>query len=356
MVLDREATRPGAGRVLNRVGVVLVALIAGALLPAAVIYTVGSRDTLPVSCRVGKPTPPSFDGTLVYARHSELWLAERDVNRSRKLVDLNPAPPPSPTPSAGASAAPGTPSPSISAATGAPGASPSPSPAAPVTEIVAAAISPDHHAVAFMVADPPGAPGTYSMRLVDPLNPGTPAGEAWKGPMVANGASVEVVALPEGRFLFKVPGKFDPPETSTRGVGVINPAAPDKLTQQATEGQFLSRFHSDWPETRGYRVPSQAPQLDDRVDGAGDVTAGRSTRQVATPLVRRTLQQLVLGKQGQADTRVLCGGADQFVPAAFSPDSHTLALTLGGSAYLLDVGGDHGATELFSGRVLDWRP
>ncbi|MEA2647090.1 MAG: hypothetical protein QOE92_2173, partial [Chloroflexota bacterium] len=101
MVLDQEASRPGAGRVVNRVGVVLVALIAGALLPATLIYAAGARDPLPPSCRAGQPTGTTFDGTIVYTRPGELWLAERDVGRSRKLVDLNPAPPPSPSPAPG---------------------------------------------------------------------------------------------------------------------------------------------------------------------------------------------------------------------------------------------------------------
>jgi hypothetical protein len=166
----------------------------------------------------------------------------------------------------------------------------------------------------------------------------------------------EVVPLAEGRFLFKVPGRFEPPDTSTRGVGVIDPAAATKLVRSATENQFLNQFHSEWPETKDLRLPSALPAADGRVDGPGEVVAARSRREVDTPLVRRTLLQLVIGKQGENGTRVLCGGGDDFIPAAFSPDGHVLGLTLGTASYILDVSGDRGATELFQGRILDWRP
>lgn len=335
-VLDRDAATAGGGRLTNRVGLFLIAMILGALVPVGVVMLVGSRDPAPPSCRSGKATAPATEGTIIYADQATLSLVEGDLNHSRSLVDYRPRPAPTPSPGQ---------------------AAPSPSaPGQPQPRFLAATISSDHHTLAFMVADPPDAPGKLSLRVMDPLEPIANANEVWAGPNNATSGRTEITFLPQGRILFFVPQRFDPPETSARLVGVISGPPGSKVVQSGPEAQFQAQLHTNWPETRDYQLPPRDPRVDSRVIGPGDRVAGRVNRDFPTPLVSRTVHQVVTGKLGQPASTVVCGTVDDLTPVAFSPDGRTLALADATESYLLDPSGGHAAVLLLKGRLLDWRP
>jgi hypothetical protein len=65
---------------------------------------------------------------------------------------------------------------------------------------------------------------------------------------------------------------------------------------------------------------------------------------------------VVTGRLGQGGTTTVCGVTDDLAPAALSPDGKALALSGGGSSYVLDPSGGHATVFLLHGRVLDWRP
>jgi hypothetical protein len=236
----------------------------------------------------------------------------------------------------------------------APAASPSPTVS---PEILAAAISSDHHAVVFIVSDAPDAKRRYSLRLLDPLEtPAMTPSEAWSGDRVGDPRNTRITVLPQGGMLFQVPAHLDPPETSDRLVGVISPKANPKLVQYTPENAFLGRAHSTWPETKDYKLPKYEPHLDDRIEGPDNVVAGRRDRELHTPLTTRLVHQVMTGRQGDSSLTAVCAARDDLAPAAFSPDGRTLALSGGGSSYLLDLSGGHAVVFLLYGRVLDWRP
>ena len=136
---------------------------------------------------------------------------------------------------------------------------------------------------------------------------------------------------------------------------MVVPSANPKLAQSAPEQQFRASLHATWPETMDYQLPDERPQLQDRVLGPGAVVAGRLDRQFKSPLVDRTVHEIVTGRLGQPATTTLCAVLDQLRPAAFSPDGNTLALEDGTTSYLLDPSGGHATVFLLHGRVLDWR-
>jgi hypothetical protein len=166
----------------------------------------------------------------------------------------------------------------------------------------------------------------------------------------------EITFLPQGRILFFVPQRYDPPETSTRLAGVISAPPTARVVQTAPEGLFQAQLHSNWPETRDYQLPAREPRLESRVIGPGERVAGRLDRDFSTPLVNRAVHQVVTGKLGQPATTVVCGTVDDLAPVAYSPDGRTLALADGTSSYLLDPSGGHAVVLLLKGRLLDWRP
>jgi hypothetical protein len=372
-VLDRDAASGRSGGLTLRIGLVLAAIIVGALVPVGVSALVGARDPLPPSCHSGPPSAAPKPAELLFADQSALSLVEGDLAQPRKLVDYSPAggasaspgatlspgaspaaPAPASPPAAPASAAPA--SPSVPTASGSSGASPSAGAEVPAAQFTAATISADHKLVAFLVVDPPGAPGLVSLRLVDLSQPPPYApAEAWNGPKVPGGGRSEIVMLPNGAILFRVPQRFDAPERSTRLVGVTLAGAPPKVVQLSPEEQFTASLHATWPETKDYQLPDQRPGIQDRVLGPGDRVAGRLDRRFTSPLADRMVHQVVAGKIGQDSTRVLCGALDDLLPAAISPDGKTVALTDGTNSHALDMGGGHSTVFLLRGRVLDWR-
>ena len=136
---------------------------------------------------------------------------------------------------------------------------------------------------------------------------------------------------------------------------MVAPTAGARLAQSAPEQQFRESLHATWSETKDYQLPNDLPALQDRVLGPGDLVAGRLDRQFKSPLVDRTVHQIVTGRLGQPATSTLCAVLDQLAPAAFSPDGRSLALEDGTTSYLLDSSGGHAAVFLLRGRVLDWR-
>jgi hypothetical protein len=337
----------------NRIGLVLVAIVAGSLVPVGAAAYLATRDPLPSSCRSGQPTASTKAGTMVLADGPSLSLVQGDTANPTKVIDYaaanastlaakSPAPSPSP------------------AAAPPPSPSPSPSPSATsrgvAAQFLAAAISSDHRTLATVVSDPPDSPGKLSVRVIDPtLPPPTAPHEAWSGPKAGASGRSEIRFLPNGDILFFVPQRFDPPEKATRLVGVIALSTTPKLAQSAPEDLFVTSLHSAWPETADYKLPDDRPQLQDRVLGPGDQVAGRLDHRFRSPLVDRTVHEVTTGHLGQGGTKAVCAVLDDLTPTAFSPDGRTLAVADGSSSYLLDPAGGHGVVFLLRGRVLDWR-
>jgi hypothetical protein len=357
-----------SGRVVsNYVGLIVLALLAGLLVPLAVAAYVAVRDPLPPSCHTGLASSTSLDGAITWTNGPTLWYADGDLGRARRLVSYAPArsqlpasPGASPSPSGAAptSPSPVPPSPALSPSAGAP-ASPgaSPSPAIPATNIEAAAITPDHALVAFLVSNPPDNPGYISLRTISPQAPPRTApavgySTAWHPEL---GQRSEVLAIAPNRILFMIPARYDPPETSQRVVGVVEVTDSPKLVEGASENDFVTKQHSLWPETKDYKLPPPLPGLRYRVIGPEGAAAGEDDLVIRTPLTRRTLHAIRVGRGGSAATTVVCATADTVTPAALSPDERRLALVAGDSSYILDLGGGRGLAFLTAGRVLDWR-
>jgi hypothetical protein len=351
----------------SEVGLIVLALLAGLLVPLITVIYVASRDQLPRSCRAGVSTSTQTDGAITWSSGSVLWFADGDLSRARRLVDYSPVrqalrrgPIPSGSPSS--SSAP-SPSAAVSpSAAPSPGGSPAPSasPAPPAPRLPAfeaAAISVDRRLVAFLVSNPPGQPGMVSLRLISPLDPpGTAAAEAWSGPWLGGTRErTEVTLLPEGHVLFLIPGRFDPPETSTRLVGVAASGSKPQLVESASERDFIRAAHLAWAETKSYRLAPAEPKLEGRVMAPNGTAAGVLTRWLRTPLARRSLHQVAVGQAGHSGTHVVCATAEPLAPAALSPDGLTLAVVTGGSTELLDLGDGRSLAPFVRGRVLDWR-
>jgi hypothetical protein len=218
-------------------------------------------------------------------------------------------------------------------------------------------ISGDRRLLAFLVSDPPGAPGKISLRLISPLDPpGTPAVEAWNGPWLGGTRDrADVTLLPDGHILFLVPAHFDPPDKSTRVVGVAEAGGQPRLLESASERDFIQKTRAAWTETKSYQPPPAEPKLEGRVIGPNGTAAGILARELRTPLLRRTLHQVAVGRADRPDTRVVCASAETLAPAALSPDGVTLAVFFAGKSELLDLGDSRSLAPFVSGRVLDWR-
>jgi hypothetical protein len=353
MAMRRESGGgpPPAGR---RVLPLLLALIAGALLPwgALAIY-VSARDPLPPSCQAGLDTTPPPQGTFVYSVGPALWLARADLTQRRKLVDYGPSP------AAPAPASPGPASPPASPPAASPEATPSasPAPGRRQASILAAALSPDHTTLAFLVLDPPDSPpGHLGLRLlaIDAPDAKGPV-EGWSGDAyVPSGGRPEVSWIGNGAFvLLKVGYRVPAVDLPTRLVVVVAPGQPPALKESGPEPVFVASLHSVWPETRDLLLPADQPRLDNRIDGAGMVI-GLRPRQVSTPLLHRTQADLVTGRAGSPATGTRCTDAGGFLPVAVSPDGRMVALTRAGNSYLLDLSPGHGAVQVLSGNVLFW--
>lgn len=359
--MRRRVLSESSGRgASSYVGLIVLALLAGLVVPLAVSAYVASREALPPSCHSGLATSTSLDGVVSWANGPTLWFADGDFGRSRRLVNYAPAPPkpqasPSPSPSSSPAAEPSPPT----SPTGSPSAGPSasPSPAIPATTIEAAAITPDHALVAFLVANPPDHPGIINLLISSPQSPPgtTPVlaySNAWHPELRER---TEVSILAQNRILFKIPAHYDPPETSRRVIGVVESGETPKVVEAATENDFLTTYHSQWPETKDYKLPPQLPALRDRVIGPDGTAAGHDDLVVRTPLLQRTLQAVRVGRAGSAATTVVCATSDTLNSVALSPDEHRLALAVGDSSYVLDLGGGRGLAFFCTGRVLDWR-
>src|SRR5438445_6483102 len=139
--------RPGGSRAHDpRAGLLLLALIAGALLNWGVVAGVlGARDRLPPACEGGPASPVPAGDNLVYAQDAALLFSRGNLARTRMVADYrrqpvratagaSPSPMPASTPVRGTPPAPAAPSASILA---------SPTPAPPEATFVAAALAPD---------------------------------------------------------------------------------------------------------------------------------------------------------------------------------------------------------------------
>ncbi len=77
---------------------------------------------------------------------------------------------------------------------------------------------------------------------------------------------------------------------------------------------------------------------------------------IRTPLARRTLREVAVGRSGSPDTRLVCASGQRLDTVAFSPDGLTLAVVAGGETELLDlVDPGRALAPLVRGRVLDWQ-
>jgi hypothetical protein len=330
-----------------------MALLAGLVVPLAVAAYVNSRDPLPPSCHAGRATSTTLDGAVSWANGPTLWFADGDFGRSRRLVNYAPA---RPQASPGASPSP-TPSAAQSPATSPTGASASPSPATPATTIEAAAITPDHSLVAFLVANPPEHLGNIYLMLISPqAPPGTAPTVAYSSawhPELRQHSEVSILA--QNRVLITIPAHYDPPETSQRLVAVVETGDTPKVVETASENDFLTKQHSVWPETKDYKLPPDLPRLRDRVIGPDGVAAGQDDLVIRTPLLERRLRAVRVGRAGRATTTVVCATSGDLTPVVLSPDEQRLALVAGDNSYVLDLVGGRGLAFLCAGRVLDWR-
>jgi hypothetical protein len=356
-VPGRETKGFGGSGVSSQVGLIVIALLLGLVVPLGVVAYLAAKDPVPRSCSTGVATSTHFEGAVAWSTPGVLWFADGDLSRARRLVDyapVRPATPASPSPTASA-----TPAPSVAASVS-PGASTGPSPSAsptpwPVFE--AAAVSADRHMVAFVVSNPPDEPGMISLRVISPLDPpGTTPQEPGSWPWVRDGGvRRDVSILPDGHMLFTVAHKWDPPETDPVLVGVAEASSTVKLDEADPQHKFLQTDHSVWPELKGYKLPPALPKLESWVIAPGGRVAGSLTHFVKTLLVDRALHEIVDGRAGSPDTSVVCAGGDPLETVAFAPDGHTVAVVAGGNTGLLDLNGGHALATLLRGRVLAWR-
>jgi hypothetical protein len=351
--------------VSSQVGLIVIALLLGLVVPLGAVAYLAARDPLPRSCSTGVATSTRFRGAMVWSTPGVLWIADGDLSRARRLVDyapLRPATPESPGPAASAAPTPAastTPT-AAAAVSPTPGASAGPSAtAAPIPPPVfeAAAVSADRHTVAFVVANPPDKAGMVSLRVISPTDPpGTAAVEPGSWPWVKDSRiRSEVSILPDGHILFVVAHRWDPPETDAVLVGVAEAGSNAKVDEIDPQRKFLETDHSTWPELKGYQLPPALPKLESRVISPGGRVAGAITRPVKTLLVDRALHEIASGRAGSPDMSVVCAGGDALDTLAFAPDGHTVAVFAGGRTELLDLDGGHALAELLRGRVLAWR-
>jgi hypothetical protein len=347
--------------VSSQVGLIVIALLLGLVVPLGAVAYLAARDPLPRSCSTGVATSTRFRGAMVWSTPGVLWIADGDLSRARRLVDyapLRPATPESPGPAASAAPAP------VVAVSPSRGASAGPSPsssltAAPIPPPVfeAAAVSADRRIVAFLVSNPLDKPGLVSLRVISPLDPpGTTAVELGSWAWVKDGGiRSEVSILPDGHILFAMAHRWDPPVTDAVLVGVAEGGPNTKVDEIDPQRKFLETDHSTWPELKGYQLPPALPKLESRVISPGGRVAGAITRPVKTPVVDRALYEIADGRAGSVDTSVVCARGDAFDTLAFAPDGHTVAVFRGGRTELLDLDGDHALAELLRGRVLAWQ-
>ena len=135
-------------------------------------------------------------------------------------------------------------------------------------------------------------------------------------------------------------------------MGVAENGSPPHLVESASEAPFIKGLHATWPETKSYRLSPTQPRLDSRVIAPNGTAAGILARDLRTPLLRRTLYQVAVGRAGSSKTRVVCAIGEPLAAAAVSPDGLTLAVLVGGNTQLLDLGEGRGLAPFISGRVL----
>jgi hypothetical protein len=296
---------------------------------------------------------------ITWSTPGVLWFADGDLSRGRRLVDYLPARPttevnPTPTTAAAAVVSP--------VPSGAPGLSPSPTgspapPPIPAPVFEAAAISYDRRILPFLVSNPPDKPGAISLRVISPQDPpGAAPQELGSWPWVpASGVRSEVSMLPDGHILFTLAHHFDSPEADPVLVGVAEAGSTAKVDQTDPQGKFLQTDRSAWPGTKNYLPPPALPRLENRVAALNGRVAGGVTNFLKTPLVDRTMHEIVEGRAGSADTSVVCAAGEGLETVAFAPDGHTVAIAGGGNTDLLDLDGGHALASLLRGRVLAWR-
>ncbi|MDQ6746559.1 MAG: hypothetical protein M3010_00420 [Candidatus Dormibacteraeota bacterium] len=397
----------GRGPRLDHLGGLVLAMIAGVMVPAAAVLLLSAADPVPRSCDSGQASGTSVEGALLYSSGADLWYSEGLPGRPRKLVDYAPprrltAAAPSPSSTAGATRSP-SPSPSPSPSRQ---ASPQPTPSSlHPPRVLAADISADRKLVAFLVLDPPFRPGSLSLLLMSPLDPpGTAPSEAWHStsPAPVPGRAGMVRVLESGKVLFFAPLEAAavpspsphpsrPPATpspsaspskpaagsgspsgspvphasaqpsaspsSSPGVAVvvIGPSPKPTILDEGPRSYFVTDGHSLWADARGYHLPPLQPELSSRVDGATSRVAGVRDRSVASPLAHRRLTEIVAGVAGESATHALCAAGAGVVPVAFSPDESRLALADNGATMVLDLSSGHATSRLLTGLLLAWR-
>ncbi|MFN2464215.1 MAG: hypothetical protein ABR573_09985 [Candidatus Dormibacteria bacterium] len=380
----------------------MLAIILGSVAPVLAIVALAARDPLPRDCGSGQASATTVEGALLYTTGSDLWYSEGYPGKPRKIVDYSPprvrrTVPVSPAGSA-VPVASQAPSPGPSAVSPGPGAGASPS-SSPIlaSRFLAADISVDRKVVAYLVADPPGHQGQVGVYLASPLEaPATAPVLVWASradPAAKRTGTVRI--LDNGKVLVSAPvaaaslpvpspaparatpssppsptaatalspglssapsaGTTPSPRQGAVAVVVVAPSATPTVTAQAPEAFFVGEGHSSWADTRSYHLPAGQPHLAGRVDGSGRRVAGRAERGIGTPVARRQVNVLLLGREGQARTESLCAARPGESPAAFSPDESELALSDREETRLIDLSGSHAATRLLSGRLLAWR-
>jgi hypothetical protein len=324
----------------------------GAVLPwGLLVLILAARDPLPPGCRSGTARLTRPSGQVVYAVGQTLWWAHADLSAPLKLAAL------SPSPLASSSTIPAAPASGATTISPLP-ASPSTSATAPATQILAAALSPDRKSVAFVVANSPDEAGKVSLRWAGvgagayPVSPV----ELWSDQhyLASDTSRTEMSWLTPDRLLFRVPYAFPTQQSLPRLVGVASVSSHPALLHSTSESDFLAGAHSAWSETRDLKLPPLQPQLDQRVTNAHDV-AGTTDRSFNSPLSRRLLHELAVGRLGGAHPTIACGSADPVQPLLFSPDGKILAVAQEDTTYLLDIPGGPPMTPLVEGRLLDWR-
>jgi hypothetical protein len=365
-------------------GGLVLAMIAGVLVPVVAVLAVASRTPLPRDCATGQATSTTLEGALADTTGSDLWYSEGFPGHPRKLVDYAP---PRSLPTLGVS-----PSPTAAPAAPLPQPSPSPSPLVTPARILAADVSSDRKLVAFIVLDPPDRPGYMALELMSPVDaPGTQPVSPWYDgqPDRGNLAAVEVHILDSGKVLLfepqttvvaaPSPAPAEPPPASSpspsappaahaspslaaRVVGspsvqavIVAPGATPGIVDHGSQRFLFSQGLAAWMDARGYRAPALLPEIGDRVDAPSARVAGIVARELGTPLVSRRLRELVLGTAGRSDTHPVCTLEASVVPEIFSPDGSELALRRADQTLLIDLSGNHAATHLLSGRLLAWR-
>jgi hypothetical protein len=358
----------------------VLAMIAGLLVPVVAVLAVASRTPLPRDCATGQATSTTLEGALAFTTGSDLWYSEGFPGHPRKLVDYAP---PRSRPTGGVSL-----SPTVAPATPSPQAAASPSSEVPPARILAADVSSDRKLVAFIVLDPPDRPGSMALELMSPVDaPGTQPVTPWYDgqPGRGNLAAVGVHILDSGKVLLfepettpvtasspapaapspapsASPPSHPSPSLAARVSGspsvqvvIVAPGPTPAIVDHGSQQFLFSQGLNAWPDARGYRVPAVLPEIGDRVDGPSSRVAGIVGRELSTPLVSRRLRELVVGAAGQSDTRPVCTVEASIVPEVFSPDGSELALRRADETLLIDLAGTHAAVHLLGGRLLAWR-